>query len=284
MEEALKKAMEQKEEIRVRGDDLQQLVEDAVRKALGGAFKLDQAEASHQPAATNSGEPYPERKTPGELPFPKDSFHSLMWIKGINSIAVNIKMKMGESKRGTILLASSVSGEGTTTLCFNVSRALAKIHQGNVLLMDCNSQHPAVHNLFRTEASPGLTEILMGKINWEDAVRKTSQKNYYILPFGQPLQEPLALIGSSRMEGLLDVLKTDFDYIFLDAPPILASAETEMIVPWVEATVLVIKAHVTRREVAVRAVERLVQHKDFLGAIFNQQEFIIPQFLYKRLK
>jgi Mrp family chromosome partitioning ATPase len=86
------------------------------------------------------------------------------------------------------------------------------------------------------------------------------------------------------MGRLLNVLKTNFDFILIDSPPILQSTEAELIAPWVEGVVLVINAHTTRREVVMRAAERMIQQKEFLGAVFNQQEFIIPQFLYKRLK
>lgn len=283
MEEALKKAMEQKEEVRVRGDALQQIVEEAVRKALGGNPKTEETESSPRPFS-NRTDSYADRKISVDEVYPKEGGHSLMWHQGINSIAINIKMKIGEGKKGAVLFASSVAGEGTTTICSNVARALAKIHSGNVLLLDCNVQSPEIHKLFRTEASPGLTDILLGKVNWEEAIRKSSVRNFFILPFGQSLPDPLALLGSEGMEGLLNVLKSEFDFIFLDMPPILASAEAEMIVPWVEASVLVIKAQATRREVVMRAVERLIQYKEFTGAVFNQQEFIIPQFLYKRLK
>jgi Mrp family chromosome partitioning ATPase len=79
-------------------------------------------------------------------------------------------------------------------------------------------------------------------------------------------------------------LKRDFDFIFLDAPPILEGTGAEMIVPWVEAAVLIIKAHTTRRDVVTRAVERVIRYKEFIGAILNQQEYILPQFRYKRRK
>jgi capsular exopolysaccharide synthesis family protein len=283
-EEALKKAMEQKEEIKGRGESLQRVVEEAVRRALDGALNPEETRGASLPFSTPP-EPPPERKVPVETIFSKEAEHSLWWYKGINSIAINIKMNIGEGRgKGAILFASSVSGEGTTTLCSNVSLALARVSPGNVLLLDCNAQHPEIHKLFNAEPNPGLTDILMEKINWEDGIRKSNLKNYFVLPFGQPLQEPLSLLGSEAMEGLLNVLKTDFDFIFLDAPPILGSAETEMIVPWVEALVLIIKAQSTRREVVMRAVERIIRHKELLGAILNQQEFIIPQFLYKRLK
>jgi len=193
-------------------------------------------------------------------------------------------MKIGEGKKGAVLFVSSVSGEGTTTICANVARALARVSPGNVLLLDCNAQHPEIHKLFNTESGPGLIDILQGKSNWGDVIRRSTVKNFYILPFGQSISEPLSILGSGGMEELLTVLKANFDFILLDAPPILGSSEAEMIAPWVEAMVLVIKAQATRREVVLRAVERMVQYKEFMGAIFNQQEFIIPQFLYKRLK
>jgi protein-tyrosine kinase len=282
-EEALKKAREQKEELIGRGESLRQVVEEAVRKALDGALYSEEA-GGHSPAFTTPPEPPRERKGPVESIFFKEVAHSSWWTKGVNSIAVNIKLTLGEGKKGAVLFTSSVSGEGTTTLCSHVSLTMARVSSGQVLLLDCNAQHPEIHKLFNTESAPGLTDILMEKTNWEDAIRKTNLNNYYVLPFGQPIQEPLSLLGSEAMEGLLNVLRTDFDFIFLDAPPILGSVETEMIVPWVEAAVLVIKAHATRREVALRAVERIVRHREFIGAILNQQEFNIPQFLYKRLK
>ena len=279
-EEALKKAMELKEEVRVRGDDLQQMVEEAVRKAFGETLK---EEMPPRRSFAVEGEYPPDRRTVEEIPD-REKGHTLQWYKGINSIAVNIKLKMGEGKKGTILFSSSVSGEGTTTICSSVARALSKVCTGNVLLIDCNAQNPEIHKIFNTAAVPGLTDVLYGKVNWEDAVRKSSIKNFFILPFGQSVPESLALFGSESMEGLLNTLKTTFDYICLDVPPILGSGEAEIIVQKVETSVLIVKAQATRREVVMRAAERMVQYKDFMGAVINQQEFIIPQFLYKRLK
>jgi capsular exopolysaccharide synthesis family protein len=280
-EEALKKAMEKKaDEARVRGDVLQNQVEEVVRSALEGGQKAHE-EAPPLPNSSEPPELSPERKVLLEDILPTGQ--SLFWHRGINSIAVNLKLKAGEAKRGAILFASSVSAEGTTTICSNVARALAKIIPGNVLLVDCNLQRPEIHNVFKTEANPGLIDILSGEIKWEEAVRKSNLKNFFVLPLGQTIPEPLSLLGSEKMEGLLMGFKAAFEFIILDLPPILGSPLAEMIVPWVEASVLVIKAHATRREVVVKAVERIIGHKDFLGAVYNQQQFVIPKFFYKRL-
>lgn len=277
-EEALKKVLEQKEGgLKGRGESLQQVVEEAVRKALDGALHSEErGEASFQwPGSPGSS---PEGKGGLETVFPPETGHSLGWHRRIHSLASTIQMKIGEGKKGVVLFVSSVSGEGTTTLCTHISLALARICSGNVLLLDCNAQHPEIHKLFNTGAVPGLTDILMEKINWEGAVRQSNLKNYYVLPFGHPLQEPLSLLGSVAMEELLKVLKKDFDFIFLDTPPILGSVEAEMIVPWVEAVVLIIKAQATPREVVIRAAERIIRLKEFTGAILNRQTLLFSPF------
>lgn len=283
-EEALKKAMEQKaEEVRVRGDALQQMVENAVRNALGGTLKAEKEGTSNGPFHS-AEEQHPERMAQGKPVLSIETGHSLESYRGFNAIAVNIKLKTGEGKKGAILFSSAVPKEGTTTVCVNVARTLAKVYTGNVLLLDCNAIHPDIHRLLKTDASPGLIDILMKKIDLDGAIKRTNVKNFYVLTFGPAIQEPLSLLGSEQMEGLLTTLKSEFDYIFIDAPPILVSAVAELIAPWVDGSVLVIKANTTRREVVIKAVEKLIQQKDFIGAIYNQQEFKIPQFLYKRLK
>ena len=282
-EEALKKAREQKAGIDRPGDSLQQAVEEAVRKALDGTLPLDREKLSPRSftVRTNTGR---GNAVSGKA-FPPGEAEPPLWrSKEIDSIAINIKRQIGEGKKGAVLFASSVSGEGTTTVCSNVSLALTKICTGNILLLDGNARHPEIHALFNLDPFPGLTDVLMGKIHWEDAVRNSDLKNFYILPFGQPLQEPLSLLGSEGMEGLLNTLKTEFDFILLDVPPILESAEAEMIAPWVEASVLIIQARATRKEVVMQAVERFIRHRAFLGAIFNQKKRIIPRFRYQRLK
>jgi capsular exopolysaccharide synthesis family protein len=279
-EEALKKAREQKG-----GMDrpLQQAVEEAVRKALDGALPIDGEKTSSRSFSdrmnTVQGNAFSGRAFPhGEAE------HSLWRSKEMDSIAINIKMQIGEEKKGAVLFTSSVTGEGTTTVCSNVSLALTKICSGNILLLDGNARHPQIHALFDLDPLPGLTDVLLGKILWEDAVRISDLRNFYVLPFGQPLREPMPLLGSEGMEGLLNALKTEFDFILLDLPPILESAEAEMIAPWVEASVLIIQALATRKEVVMRAVERIIRHRTFLGAVFNQKKRINPRFRYQRLK
>ncbi len=277
-EEALKKVLEQKEGLlKGRGESLQQVVEEAVRKALDGALHSEESGEATLPWTSSPGS-FTEGKDGLETVFLPEMGHSLGWHRRIHALASNIQRKIGEGKKGAVLFVSSVPGEGTTTLCTNISLALARIYSGNILLLDGNAQHPEIHKLFNTEPVPGLTDILMEKINWEGAVRQSNLKNYYVLPFGHPLQEPLSLLGSVAMEELLKVLKTGFDFIFLDAPPILGSVEAEMIVPWVEAVVLIIKAQVTPREVVIRAAERIIRLKEFMGAILNQQAFLFSPF------
>ena len=216
--------------------------------------------------------------------FPAESEHRLCRSQEIDSIAVRINTRIGEGKKGAVLFASSVSGEGTTTVCSNVALALTRICDGNILLLDGNARHPEIQALFDLDPFPGLTDVLLGNVPWEDAVRISDLKNFYILPFGQPLQQPLPLLGSEGMKELLNALKAEFDFILLDLPPILESPEAEMILPWVEASVLIIRARSTRKEIVRRAAERFISHRAFLGVVFNKKKQNIPRFGYQRRK
>jgi protein-tyrosine kinase len=265
-EEALKKAREQKAGI---DQHLQQAVEEAVRKALGGGTLPVDGEMTSRRSFTVRMNTIPGNTFSGKGFQTGDARQPLWRSREIDSIATTIKKKMGEGKNGAVLFTSSVSGEGTTTICSNVSLALAKICTGNILLLDANVRHPDIHALFDLDPLPGLTDVLLGEMHWEDAVRISDLKNFYVLPFGQPLQTPLSLLGAEGMEGLLNALKTEFDFILLDLPPILESAEAEMIAPWVEGSVLIIRARVTPREVIRQAVESFIRHRPFWGAVFN---------------
>ena len=293
-EEALKKALEQKsDEVRIRGDALQRMVEEAVRNALGGVYKDQESAAGSntrsverpvERAAERPAEVVSEKTISLEEAVPKAGARSFSWNNGINFIAASIKLKVGDPKKGTIMFNSSLRGEGTTTICSNVAMAEAKISSGNVLLIDCNPKNPDIHKHFKIEASPGLTDVLLKKVRWEDAVRKSNRKNFFILPFGQAVSDTFSLWGQEMLEKVLGSMREVFEKIIMDGPPILGGPDAEMIAPHVDNVVLIIKANTTRREVVERAIGHLGVQKDILGVVYNQQVFKIPHFIYKRLK
>ena len=258
---------------------LEQVVEEAVRKALDGSLPLEEGKLSPRSFTVrrNTGR---GNAFSGKPLLTGDSRQALWRSNEIDSIAGTIKMHLGERQKGAVLFTSSVSGEGTTTICSNVALALTKICPGNILLLDGNVRHPEIHTLFDLDPLPGLTDILSGKINWEDAVRISDLENFFILPFGEPLSAPLSLLGSEEMEQLLNDLKKEFDFILLDLPPVLESDEAVLIAPWMEALVLVIQARATRKEIVMRATERVIRHKGFLGAVFNQKKSFVPRTPY----
>ena len=280
-EEALKKAFEKKEESRAEGEDLQQRVEDAVRRAISDPL-TEEAEAPDAVKADDEHTEGQEAATGKKEILIKEPGGPLSWQGGISGIALNIKLKVGVGGKGTILFVSAVAGEGTTTLCAHVGQALARVITGKVLLVDGNGRKPEVHKIFKTEAVPGIMEIIQEKTPWPEAVRRSTINNFYILPFGQKPAEPLLILGSRGMGELLKVLKENFDLILIDAPPILSSLEAEGIASRVEHIILVIKAQSTRRELVRKAMERLRHYQEFMGAILNQQNFAVSPFLHKK--
>lgn len=268
-EEALKKTRSPEESLKEQGDLLRQMVEEAVRKVLDGTPPSGGKEISSALTATLQP-PFLEPEEKGPVVLSQAEEDSRTWGPGINPVAVALKKINRTGGKGAVLFTSSLSGEGSSTVCTRVSKVLAQICSGNILLLDGNVRHPSIHKFFKTGAEPGLMDILTGKFRWEEAVRKSNRLNYYVLPSGGLVENPLFWLGSERMAELLALLKTEFEFVLLDAPPLLENAETELFLPWMEATVLVIKARRTPRETARRAANRLQGYKNFLGAVLNR--------------
>ena len=282
-EEALKKALEQKKETRfdTEAEDLQQLVEDAVRRAIADPLSEEEGAArSPLPAAEDSSR---NHRAPLEDSCHDDPGGSVFWQSGIDTTAVNIRLKTGKGGKGVILFVSSVPGEGTTTLCAHVGQALARVTKpAQVLVMDCHARNPEIHKIFKTEAVPGVAEIIEGKISWPQALRKGPRDNFFILPFGQKGQDLMLIQDLNQMEALLKSLKENFDFILIDGPPILTGVAAEMLASRVEHVILVIKAQATRREVVLRAAGRVSRYREFMGAILNRQDGIPPPPLQRK--
>ncbi|MEW6184839.1 MAG: hypothetical protein AB1585_03765, partial [Thermodesulfobacteriota bacterium] len=134
-EEALKKARTPEENLKEQGELLRQMVEEAVRKVLDGADLSRRGEiapllnAPLQPPLPEQGQ-----EVPAGLSL--DGEGSLPWSQGINPVAVALKKRGRTGGKGAVLFTSSLPGEGTSLVCFRVSRVLAQISSGNILLLD----------------------------------------------------------------------------------------------------------------------------------------------------
>lgn len=174
---------------------------------------------------------------------------------------------VGEGGRA-IAFSSSIAGEGKTSTISNVALALASAGK-RVLLVDADLRRPRVAEQFSLEGSAGLSTILIGRAAFEDVVQPVHGLD--VLAAGQVPPNPSELLGSAGMRALVRQATQAYDYVLLDAAPLVPVADTAVLSTFINGVILLVgSGHVDSNElqealVAVEAAEGTV-----LGLVLNK--------------
>ncbi len=151
----------------------------------------------------------------------------------------------------TLLITSVRNGEGKTTTALNLSQALAQ-RNVRVLLIDCDLRKGQVAKVIGLNDHKGLTEVLSGEMDVDQALCALGP-NLWTLPAGAVPSDPVALLASPKMAGLLERLSADFDFVVIDSPPVLALTDATILCSLVNGILLVAASGTTPRGGLVRA-------------------------------
>lgn len=184
----------------------------------------------------------------------------------------------------TLLFSSSLSGEGTSTVLSDFAVTLGRDGFSTVLI-DGNLRRPSLHRRFNLMKLNGLTELIFGDIDLDEGLKKTEVPDLYVVTAGRSLSDPVFVLRSERLEKLIQDLKEDFDYVLIDSPPVNLYSDSIQLANIVDGVILVVRAEGTRLEVVQRVKEHLEElNAPLLGVVLNGRRYVIPDFLYKRLK
>lgn len=166
-----------------------------------------------------------------------------------------------------VMFTSSAMSEGKSTVAANVAVTWAQAGK-KVLLIDCDLRRPTVHATFRTLNLEGVTSILTGKTKADEVVENTFVNDLSIITSGPVPPNPSELLNSKRMGALLDWAREHYDIIVLDAPPVLAVSDVQVLVPKTDGVVVVANMGKTLKGDMRRTVEvlNLAQAK-ILGSV-----------------
>ncbi|WP_018156644.1 polysaccharide biosynthesis tyrosine autokinase [Demetria terragena] len=196
----------------------------------------------------------------------EDSFQSR---EALRQLRTNLRFVDVDHRPRSIVVSSARMGEGKSTTSVNLARVLAESGE-NVMLVDADLRRPSVAGIFDLDASVGLTQVLAGTATLADAVQLAEHRNLSILTAGQIPPNPSELLGSHRMESLLDQL-TETYLVILDAPPLLPVTDAALLTASADGALIVVRAGETREEQVARAVQNIrnVGGK-VLGAVLNR--------------
>ncbi len=172
---------------------------------------------------------------------------------------------------GTIMVVSSLPGEGKTTVAANLAVTLAYAGR-RVVLVSADMRRPRAHELFGLPNTRGLSSFLTGTLPWEDCLVPHEQLSNLAVCAGGPVPaEPVELLQSARMSDLLAQVREIADFVILDCPPVLTVADTLALASLADSTLFVVDSSGTRRTAVVEARRRLQQvGADILGGVLNK--------------
>lgn len=167
-------------------------------------------------------------------------------------------------------VTSSMRGEGKSTTAINLSYVLAE-NGKRVLLLDGDLRIPSVAKKMKVKSSPGLTDLLVDFEHQSlESFRSELLENWYIVPSGKLPPNPSELLGSHKMEKLLDVLCESFDYIIIDLPPVNIVSDALAISHLITGIILVVREEYTEKKEFETAVRELrLSDVNILGCVMN---------------
>ena len=195
--------------------------------------------------------------------------------------ATRLVIMTSEKRNVVTLVTSSVMGEGKTTTAANLAYILAHDLSKSTLLIDCDFKRPMVHEYMGIPAGPGLGDVLHGGEILENCIHQCDGVPLWILPSGSPRVRPAGLSGIQYVKKILPELRTRYDHVILDAPPVIPLADVNALSGMADMTVFVVRAGGTSQDVAKKALRTLGETADAAGIVLTQVEMeYAPYFMY----
>ncbi|HEX2168593.1 MAG TPA: polysaccharide biosynthesis tyrosine autokinase [Longimicrobiales bacterium] len=190
-------------------------------------------------------------------------------IEALRGIRLNIMHAYGKAGPIMFTITSPGSGDGKTFITSNLAIAFSDLGL-RVLAIDGDTRRGQLHHLLQLTRTPGLTDYLSGTASLEDVIRTTAYPNVNVLPGGHRLANAPELLSSPRMGELLAAVKSRYDVIIIDSPPLGAGVDPLVLGTLCSNMVLVMRTGITDRSMAeakLQMLDRLPVR--ILGTVLN---------------
>ena len=192
----------------------------------------------------------------------------------------NLSFIANENEGMAHCVLSSGAGEGKSTTVFNLAYVAAQ--QGvKVLLVDADLRRPVQHTILGMSNRFGLTNVLLRDVPVEEAIKATSIPNLQFLPSGRLPRASLGVLDPRKIRELVQSLKSKYDLVFIDTPPIVGMSDANIIAKEVDSSILVVQYRKYPLNMIRKAVETLqAQSIDIAGAVLNNINVMRDDYYY----
>ncbi|TAE32277.1 MAG: polysaccharide biosynthesis tyrosine autokinase [Cytophagales bacterium] len=187
----------------------------------------------------------------------------------IRSLRTNLNFLRNRDEKSQVLLfTSSINGEGKSFLSLNLGASLGLMNARTVIL-EMDLRKPKLRDSLNFTNSAGLSNYLIGESTIDEIVRPIND-NYFIIPSGPIPPNPSELLGSPRLAQLIAELRERYDYVVIDAPPIGLVTDAQLIAPFADTTLYIVRHNVTPKQY-LKMIDMLYRERRFpnLNVILN---------------
>jgi len=223
----------------------------------------------------------PEQRQRGDVALlrPNDDRH--LYAEAFRNVRSSLLFKNWRGKPPkTILVTSAVPNEGKTTVTSNLAVTMA-LAGARVLLADCDLRRGGVAELFKLSVSPGLSDVLRGKVHWRDAVQETSTRGLDLLPRGEVLDQTSEMLLSQTADVILREMGEEYDYVIFDSAPVLVADDTASFAPKIDCVLFVVRMSSTMARLSGKALDLLYDRQVKVGGvILNRASSSLKEYTY----
>lgn len=194
-----------------------------------------------------------------------------------NAIRTNIQFSGAQMK--VIAVSSVEAGEGKSTTSVNIAISFASVGL-RTLLIDADTRNSVLSGTFKSnEPYKGLSNFLSGNATWEETVCRTDITGLDVISSGPIPPNPTSLLQNENFTHLLDVARSQYDYVIIDTPPIGLVIDAVIVAHQADASLLVTAAGKIKRRFVTKAVEQLTQSgSQFLGVVLNKVDMTVDKY------
>lgn len=182
----------------------------------------------------------------------------------------NLNLLRAGAKGRALMLCSAGPGEGKSTTLHHLAALMAATGE-RVVLVDSDLRRPVQHHFFNCPRSPGLAEFLQGQASLEQILRAPTAEAPAFIPAGASTETTLGLPQQEKLRELLAALRTRFDTVLFDSPPIIGVSDASVLASSLDGVLLVVQYRRNPQSMVLRAKQILDGLKaPVLGVVLNQ--------------
>ena len=188
------------------------------------------------------------------------------------TVRTNLSFADIDNNLKTILFTSTMKNEGKSTTVSHISHTFSKLENMKILLVDLDLRNPSIHKMFGVINTYGIMDHLKNGRPFEKCIHKI-EDNFHVLTPGSIPPNPTETLSSKKIEEFFKKVREEYDYVFIDAPPVGVVSDATIISKNVDGVMYVVGANETDLSHAQVAIDNLKKaDANIIGAVLNKYE------------